>query len=159
MTEIERIAALADDDIARFGTRDPFELAEEMGIQVIPCADFTALRGMYQIILDKPYIFLNGKMSRREARWTLAHELGHHALHREMAENSIVKDNFLIDMTLKPEYEANLYAAELLFDDRASLSLLRRGETLSRAAALLHGEEFLFRLKVLILRDRGKLPR
>ena len=158
MKEIERIARLSDELVERYGTRNPFRLADAMDIRVTVCPDFQKLRGMYKVILGKRFIFLNGNLKRREAAWTLAHELGHDALHREMAENSIVQDNFIMDMTLKPEYEANLFAANLLFDDGEVAHLLRAGESGDNAARLLGGEKFLLQMKIRIMESRGRLP-
>ena len=142
----------------RYGTRNPFELADAMDVRVTACPDFQKLRGMYNVILGKRFIFLNGNLKRREAAWTLAHELGHDALHREMAENSIVQDHFIMDMTLKPEYEANLFAANLLYDDEQVASLLREGESVDAIASRLGGEKFLLQLKIRMMETLGRLP-
>ena len=157
MSEMKRIALLADALVERYGTRNPFHLADAMGIRVLSCPDFKKLKGMYKIILGKRFVFLNGNLRRREAGTVLAHELGHDALHCEMAENSIVQDEFLLDMTLKPEYEANLFAAELLFSDEAVLSLLKQGASVSEIASRLQGERALMELKIRILKEKGSI--
>ena len=33
--------------VRRFGTRDPFQIAKELGISVLLCEDFGSLKGMY----------------------------------------------------------------------------------------------------------------
>ena len=60
-------------------------------------------------------------------------------------------------MTLKPEYEANLFAAQLLYGDEAVLSLLREGKSASECAALLGAPMPLLELKMKILQEKGLL--
>ncbi|MBQ3074828.1 MAG: ImmA/IrrE family metallo-endopeptidase [Clostridia bacterium] len=157
MSEILRIAKLADALCEKYGCRNPFDVAEAEGVILRFCPEFQTLRGMYKVILGQRFIFLNGNMKRREARQVLAHELGHDALHREMAKDSIVQDHFLLDMTLKPEYEANLFAAQMLYGDEKVLSLLHAGKSTSECAALLGAPMPLFELKMKILEEKGLL--
>lgn len=157
MSEILRIASLADALCKRHDTHNPFEIAEAEGVLLRFCPEFQTLRGMYKVILGQRFVFLNGNMKRREARQVLAHELGHDALHREMAKDTIVQDHFLLDMTLRPEYEANLFAAQLLYEDEKVLALLRGGKSVSECAALLGAPLPLFELKMKILGERGLL--
>ena len=158
MSEILRITALADALCERYATHNPFEIAEEDGVLLRFCPEFQTLRGMYKVILGQRFVFLNGNMKRREARQVLAHELGHDALHREMARDTIVQDHFLLDMTLRPEYEANLFAANLLYSDESILSLLSEGKSVSEIGSLLGAPESLLELKIRILREKGLLP-
>ncbi len=157
MSEILRIATLADALCHKHDSRNPFDIAQAEGVLLRFCPEFQTLRGMYKVILGQRFIFLNGNMKRREARQVLAHELGHDALHREMAKDTIVQDHFLLDMTLKPEYEANLFAAQLLYDDEKVLSLLRAGKSASEVSALLGAPMPLFELKMKILEEKGLL--
>jgi len=157
MSEILRIAALADGLCEKYGTRNPFDIAQADGVLLRFCPEFQGLRGMYKVILEQRFVFLNGNMKRREARQVLAHELGHDVLHREMAKNSVVQDHFLLDMTLKPEYEANLFAAQLLYSDEKVLALLRAGKSSSECAALLGAPLPLLELKLKILQEKGLL--
>ncbi len=156
MSEILRIASLADGLCEKYGTHNPFDIAEAEGILLRFCPEFQTLRGMYKVILGQRFIFLNGNMKRREARQVLAHELGHDALHREMAKDTIVQDHFLLDMTLKPEYEANLFAAQLLYEDEKVLSLLHAGKSAFECASLLGAPMPLFELKMKILEGKRK---
>lgn len=158
MTEILRIAALCNDLVRRHGTKNPFHLADALGVKVVSCPDFKELEGMYKIILGKPYVFLKGSLTRRRAGEILAHELGHHVLHGEMGEDSFVQDHFLLDMTLKPEYEANLFAAQLLVDEKRLLLLLQEGKSVQEAASLLKKHSILVEMKIKILREEGKIP-
>lgn len=155
MTEILRIATLCDHLVEKHGTRNPFEVAEAEGIKLQFCPDFQTLKGMYKVILNQRFIFLNGNLKRREAKAVLAHELGHDMLHREMAKDSIVQDHFILDMTLKPEYEANLFAAQLLLEDEMVLSLLKRGATKEEIGRKTGVPPLFVELKTQILEKKG----
>ena len=159
MTELLRIASLCDALVQKHGTHNPFELAEAEGISLRFCPEFQSLKGMYKVILNQRFIFLNGNLKRREAKQVLAHELGHDMLHREMAKDSIVQDHFILDMTLKPEYEANLFAAQLLLPDEKVLSLIKGGITKEEMARKLSVSPLFVDLKIQILEKRGLLPR
>ena len=151
-----RIASLCDALKEEHGTGNPFRLADAMGVKVVSCPDFQKLEGMYKVILGKPFVFLKGDLSRRRAGEVLAHELGHHVLHREMGEDSIVQEHFLVDMTLKPEYEANLFAARLLIPREELLPLLEQGETEEGAAKILGHHPSLVELSIRIMRETGE---
>lgn len=43
--------------VRRFGTRDPFQIARELGISVLLCEDFGSLKGMYCVIKRNRFIF------------------------------------------------------------------------------------------------------
>ena len=102
--------------VRRFGTRDPFRIAGELGISVLLCEDFGSLKGMYRVIKRNRFIFLNKDLGNRMLRIVCAHELGHDRLHRKLAQANSLHEFMLYDMTTKPEYEANIVAAEILLD-------------------------------------------
>lgn len=156
MNRMEQIKQLCENTVERYGTRNPFELASAMGVRVISCPDFQKLEGMYKVILGERYVFLNGNLRRRRAGQVLAHELGHDLLHREMGESSIVQDRFLVDMTLKPEYEANLFAAQLLVPEEECIALLRAGNSAEEIAKKLKIDAELVRLKIQMLNRNGE---
>ena len=62
--------------VRRFGTRDPFQIAKELGISVLLCEDFGSLKGMYRVIKRNRFIFLNKDLGDRMLRIVWAHELG-----------------------------------------------------------------------------------
>mgnify|MGYP007047225976 CR=1 FL=1 len=62
--------------VRRFGTRDPFQIARELGISVLLCEDFGSLKGMYRVIKRNRFIFLNKDLGDRMLRIVCAHELG-----------------------------------------------------------------------------------
>lgn len=78
--------------------------------------DFDPLKGMYRVIKRNRFIFINRDLSPRIRRIVCAHEIGHDRLHRHLAKGNSLQEFMLYDMTGKPEYEANIVAAEILLD-------------------------------------------
>lgn len=62
-------------------------------------------------------IFINNQLSEQMQRIVCAHELGHDQLHRNLAKDNPLREFMLYDMRTKPEYEANIVAAEILLDN------------------------------------------
>ena len=98
--------------VRRFGTRDSFQIAKALGINIVLCEDFGSLKGMYRVIRRNRFIFLNKELSDKMLRIVCAHELGHDQLHRRLAQANCLHEFMLYDMTTRPEYEANIVAAE-----------------------------------------------
>ena len=44
------LSKVGSDLVKRCGTRDPFRIAHELGIEVLFCDDFGPLKGMYRVI-------------------------------------------------------------------------------------------------------------
>ena len=61
----------------RCGPRDPFEIARQLGINVMLCENFGSLKGMYRVIKRNRFIFLNNSLDENMLRIVCAHELGH----------------------------------------------------------------------------------
>lgn len=156
MTQLGRIIGVSRALMQKYGTRNPFVIAEGEGITLVSCPDFQKLKGMYKVILDRRFIFLNAHLSREEARQVLAHELGHDALHREMASGSVVQDYFILNMTQKPEYEANLFAAELLVSSDKLKRLMAEGKDRAEAARLFRVPPEYIDLKLRVLSEDEK---
>ena len=108
----KHLSKVGSDLVRRCGTRDPFRIAQELGIEVLFCDDFGPLKGMYRVIKRNRFIFINKDLSSRMQRIVCAHELGHDQLHRHLAKGNTLQEFMLYDMATKPEYEANIVAAE-----------------------------------------------
>ena len=97
----------------KFNTRNPFEIADHLGIlyQIgnIGCS------GCYMFLKNHRYIFLNQALGKREQKMVMAHELGHAVLHSK--QNSYFIRNKTLLLNSKTENEANLFAAHLLISD------------------------------------------
>jgi Zn-dependent peptidase ImmA (M78 family) len=110
--------------INRCDTREPFKIARQIGINVWWRNDFVKLKGMYKVIEKTRFIFVNSNLDEYERRVIIAHELGHDALHRELAAAGALPEFTLYDMKTRPEYEANVFAADILLDDDEVLELM-----------------------------------
>ena len=91
--------------IKKYQTRNPFEIAEALNIEV-PIGSPGC---------DGWYIFLNQELPDNERTMVMAHELGHAVLHRK--QNCYFIRNKTLLLTSKTEKEANRFAAELLVPD------------------------------------------
>ena len=98
--------------VRRCGTRDPFEMARQLGVEVLFCPDFGSMKGIYRVIQRNRFIFLNDGLTPQMQRIVCAHELGHDQLHRNLAKDGALREFMLYDMSTRPEYEANIVAAE-----------------------------------------------
>lgn len=89
--------------IKRCGTRDPFAIADDLGIKVMECDNFGPLKGMYRVIQRNRFIFINGDLPERMRQIVCAHEIGHDQLHRHLAKGGAIREFMLYDMSLRPE--------------------------------------------------------
>ncbi|MCL2528650.1 MAG: ImmA/IrrE family metallo-endopeptidase [Defluviitaleaceae bacterium] len=137
------------------GTNDPFQIARDLGVHVIFDSDFKSLKGMYKIIQRSRFIFINGNLPSHDQRTVCAHELGHDRLHRHFAKTSALQEFMLYDMRTKPEYEANVFASELLISDRDILALIENDMDVCQIASELGEDINLVLIKIDELRKRG----
>ena len=131
------IAQAAGALVKRCGTRDPLMIARRIGVCVLFRDDFVNLKGMYSVIKRSRFIFINSNLEKPMRRLVCAHELGHDALHREVASKNAVQDTLLFGIDSRQEYEAKLFAAHLLIDESEVLSLAKQGFTSQYIAAQL----------------------
>lgn len=99
----------------KYNTNDPFELASEKNVQVVPWALHIEIKGFYRYMRRTKYIFYNSGLDDIMKRFVCAHELGHALLHPRSSTPFLRKNTFYsID---KMEVEANTFAVELLLPD------------------------------------------
>lgn len=126
----------------KFNTRNPFEIADHLGIlyQIgnIGCS------GCYMFLKNHRYIFLNQNLSEYETRLVMAHELGHAIMHRK--ENCYFIRNKTLLLNSKIEIEANIFAAELLIPD--NIIRENRDLTTQQLSRLLGYEQALIELRL-----------
>lgn len=134
--------------VREFGTRDPFAIARGLGVQVLFRNDFTRLKGMYKVILRNRYIFINANLEPAMQHLVCAHELGHDLLHRRFFRAGTFQEFVLYDMKSKPEFEANVFAAELLLEDSVVDSCLKGGYDVFQVAGMLGVDVNLLLVKV-----------
>lgn len=142
--------------VKRCGTRDPFRIAQELGIEVLFCPDFGPLKGMYRVIKRNRFIFINEDLNEQMQGIVCAHELGHDQLHRNLAKGKGLQEFMLYDMATKPEYEANVVAAEILLDtDEVLEYIYGYGYTCEQIARAMHTDINLVALKIAHLAETG----
>ena len=122
------IYELTNELTKKYRTRDPFSLAESLGIDV-DCADLGSLKGFYIVYSRNRFVVLNKSLTESLSRIILAHEIGHDRLHRSIAENGGLKESSFFDMKSKPEMEANVFAANLLITDKEVINYGEDGYT------------------------------
>ena len=146
---------------ARYHTQDPEELCEHLGYFVSRQSLGTtknAVKGCAMLMDGMMILLISLDQSENMQRVVLAHELGHALLHPDVLG---VLDNGLSFTAYDPrfgtEYEANLFAAELLLDDRDVLDALHENGTAPGAAADLGILPGLMELKLRSLHARGQI--
>lgn len=130
--------------VRRYKTRDPYRLAEALGILVFRCA-LGNCQGCYMYIKRRRIVFLNQDLDEATERMVLAHEIGHAILHPR--QNCY----FLRDKTLLLpgiEREANLFAAELLIPDETIFEAIGREYTIRQLARMAGCYEGLAKLRL-----------
>lgn len=100
--------------VRKYNTKNPFELAEYLNIQV-QIGNLGSRAGCYMFLKNHKCIFLNESLHENEKNMVMAHELGHAILHRK--ENCYFIKNKTLLLTSTNEIEANKFAMELLISD------------------------------------------
>lgn len=113
------------------------ELADALGVTVKYSDLYKNLLGMYFSKWRRRYIFLNSNMDENMKRMVLAHEIGHDALHRDIASGHILKEFNLFNMKDMSEYEANAFASHLLIPEDDLRSLIEEGYDIAGIASIL----------------------
>lgn len=105
---------IADSLVRKFKTRNPFRIADSLGLTVIH-TPLRGIRGFYQYVARCGIIYLDSSLPEHESRFVCAHEIGHALLHRGC--NRIFMDSHTYFPVNRYEVEANRFAVDLLFDD------------------------------------------
>ena len=140
------------------GTRDPFQIAHLRGYAV-KFLELKRQKGYCTNILNNYFIFINEHLSRQMQRMTCAHELGHIILQPERLKRGNdgrfkrIAEMELFDIKDRTEYEANLFAANLLIDTNEMMDYLRGGYDIVQAASALDVNVNMLALKLSQMRD------
>ncbi len=146
----------AEQLIRKYHTRDPFQLARRLGIQV-KYINTKQQKGFCRIILKQRFIFINRNMSEQMQRMACAHELGHLLLHRPLLnEKQWLLEMELFDIRNETEYEANVFAADLLIDEKELTELSLRGYDMISAASAMDVNVNLLMIRLLEMQKEGK---
>ena len=112
MSRINRLVAYYTQ---RYGTNDPFKIANHLGVHVleIPLGN---IAGNYKYLEHSKWIFINSDIEDESfKRVVMAHELGHAVLHWK--ENCCFMSHHTLLLTSKIERQANIFTAQLLVTD------------------------------------------
>jgi Zn-dependent peptidase ImmA (M78 family) len=111
---VNNIKILVDKTVKKYGTRDPFKIANELDVILltVPLKD---VNGFYQYYKRNYIIYLNDKLDDNRRRIILAHELGHLFLHKKT--NAIFMSYYTAFNKSKMEKQADIFASELLISD------------------------------------------
>lgn len=152
----KRVFALPRRLIRKYGTRDPFEIAEALDISIIMCSTFKRQKGAFKVIAKNGFIFINSNLSDEMQRLVCAHELGHAMLHRKLAVSAGGMLEFeLFDINDQCEYDANAFAATLLLDDDELMELVKDGYDVVYIAKTMGTNVNLILLKLNEMRKQG----
>ncbi|WP_375271105.1 ImmA/IrrE family metallo-endopeptidase [Sphingomonas sp.] len=132
---LAQLPPYAAEAIARHQETAPVKvgaIASDLGIKVMISDLPLAVSGM--LTLDQAdrktwTIKVNRHEHRNRQRFTIAHELAHFVLHRDVIGNELVDDTFYRSgLSERREFEANALAAEILMPWPLITSLMRNGE-------------------------------
>lgn len=141
--------------VRRCGTRDPFKIAKDIGVQVMFVDDFKTLKGVYRVIKRNRWIFINSNLPEPMQKIVCAHELGHDQFHRHLAKGDGLVEFVLYDMKSRPEYEANVFASQILLPDEEVLEHIYNGYDAEQIARMMGSDINLVALKVASLNQQG----
>jgi len=153
---IDYVVSQVEALVKKVGSRDPYIICNTLDYKLHYLDLKQRLKAYYfyqsrinNIIIDENVIELFRPI-------LIAHELGHGLLHREIAMMSGFQELEVLEKRSdKPmEYEANLFAAELLLEDETVLKLLNE-YTFFETASMLNVPAALLDFKFAILKAKG----
>ena len=142
----------------KYHETDPFKLCSEMGIIVLqePMGAYDgACKGFFLVQSRKKLITVNSDLPDHLLRIIAAHELGHAVQHGEQLGITAFHDFALFDSTSRMEYEANIFAADLLLPDQEVLEQLNADVSFFGAASKLKVPPELLDFKFRVLKRKG----
>lgn len=112
MISLKSIKNTVDELVHKYGTNNPFELAELMGI-IIRYVNLGNILGFHTRHFRCSIVHINASTTEKQQLFTCAHEIGHAVLHPNV-NTPFLKSNTYFS-TDRIEIEANTFAVELLF--------------------------------------------
>lgn len=123
---------------AKYDETNPLKLARYMGIKVLfaPMGkSIECCKGFYLTHSRIKTMTINSDLSSDFQRIICSHELGHAVLHNKQAGVKAFHDFGLFDTASTFEYEANIFAAELLLEDEDVIERLNDDLSFFQAAS------------------------
>ena len=146
--------------IRKYRTRDPFRIAKEANIPV-RFHNMKRQKAFCLYVMRNYSIHINENLSEQMQRMACAHELGHILLHKDLLipekgqQAKQLVEMELFDITSITEYEANLFAANLLIDDEEVLEYLHDGYDIVTMASTLNVNVNLLAIKLAEMKKTG----
>lgn len=125
------IKAISERIVKRCGTRNPFDITEDLGIIVL-YEPLGPIRGYYSKNWRQKFIHINSDLPEYRQKFVCAHELGHAIMHPD-ANTPFLRNNTLLSVN-RLEIEANQFAACFLLSDRELREYLEYGYTIGQIA-------------------------
>ena len=156
MAQVKDAVSMANKTFRTYENRHPEQIAKEMGILIVP-APFKKQKGAYKVIERQPIIFINDSLHPVVREIVFGHELGHHLLHRTAAVRLGGFQEFnLFDMReSRMEYEANLFAAQLMLPDDEIKEYIYKSFDIQQIAKVMNSDINLVAIKVAELNRKG----
>ena len=155
---LDYISHTAEDIKKDFPDSDPFEMAKAMGnlllFQAMGKAK-SACKGFFMMQDGQPSITINSDLPKMIQKIICAHELGHAVLHSQKIGMESFHDFALFDAASVAEYEANVFAAELLLKDEDVFELLNDDTSFFGVASILRVPPELLDFKFRVLKRKG----
>ncbi len=158
MADFNYICSLVQNIRNKYAENNPFKLCEEMGIVTLfaPMGPSpAACKGFFLTQSRIKSITINSDLSEDFQRIICAHELGHAMLHRDRSGVNAFHDFSFFDSIDRLEYEANIFAAELLLPDDEVLKILNDDLSFFQAASKLYVPAELLDFKFRTLKWKG----
>lgn len=124
MLSIDYISGVVAKLTQKCGSRNPYDICDDLGIRIRHKDLGMYMKAFYFYQSRIRSIVLNNRISENVQRILVAHELGHDRLHKKIAMMKGFQEVELFDKTNPTEFEANIFAAELLIEDDVLLTKL-----------------------------------
>ena len=142
----------------KYKETDPFRLCRAMGILVLYApmgSGNKCCKGFYLSQSRMRAVTVNSDMPPVFQRIITAHELGHAVLHTRSSGIKAFHDFLVFDTVSLMEYEANIFAADLLIHDEEVLGLSDSNTSFYEAASKLNVLPELLDFKLRVLKRKG----
>ena len=139
----------------KYRTRDPYELCDALDVNIKLKDLGDKIKAFYFHQSRVSNIILNRRVPEPMRGILAAHELGHDQLHRHIAKLKGFHETELFCKTNPTEYEANIFAAELMISDKELLELLNDEKSFIDVASELYVPPALLDFKIRVLEHKG----
>ena len=156
--KIEYIIDQVKKTVKKYDETDPIRLADAMKIIVSykPMGtDEGCIKGFFVIAKRIKHITINSDLPEELQKVILAHEIGHAVLHKEDAQVAAFHELMLFDGVDHKEYEANIFASELLLSNEDVMDAINEDQFFFDAARQLCVPPEMLDFKFRIMKKQG----